>query len=85
MTNRPTETYNKFDIVLVPFPFIDSASSKQRPALILSSSDSFNAMAGASVMAMVTSATHHPWPLDRPIEDLASAGLPVPSLIRMKL
>ena len=36
-------------------------------------------------MAMITSASHTPWPLDVPIVDLASAGLPAPSIIRFKL
>jgi mRNA interferase MazF len=36
-------------------------------------------------MAMITSAAHAPWPLDVPIGDLASAGLPAPSIVRFKL
>ena len=36
-------------------------------------------------MAMITSATNAPWPLDCRIEDLATAGLPAPSLVRFKL
>ena len=34
---------------------------------------------------MITSAGYTVWPLDIPISDLTSAGLPVPSLVRMKL
>lgn len=34
---------------------------------------------------MITSAAHRRWPLDTPIVDLAAAGLPAPSLVRMKL
>lgn len=79
------ETYEQFDVILVPFPFIDLHQSKKRPALILSSADAFNFRAGASIVAMVTSSTHHPWPLDQAIKDLASAGLSVPSIVRMKL
>src|SRR4051812_18464723 len=82
---RPIKTYDCFDVILVPFPFTDHASSKKRPALVLSSSVHFNMKAGASVMAMITTATHHPWPLDIPIHDLKAAGLPVPSMIRIKL
>ena len=36
-------------------------------------------------MAMITTAMHHPWPLDVSIEELKAAGLPVPSIVRMKL
>lgn len=79
------KTYDSFDIVLVPFPFTENASHKKRPALILSCSLSFNKEIGASVMAMITTSTHHPWPLDIPIEHLKTAGLPAVSVIRMKL
>ncbi len=36
-------------------------------------------------MAMITSARHSAWPLDVEIGNLESAGLPAPSVIRMKL
>jgi len=82
---KPIKTYDSFEVVLVPFPFIDNANGKKRPALILSSSASFNMKIGASVMAMITTASHNPWPLDINISDLDAAGLPSSSLIRMKL
>lgn len=75
----------RFDVVVVPFPFTDRAAAKRRPALVLSSAVNFNRGAGHSVMAMITSATGASWPLDTAIEDLASAGLPSPSFVRMKL
>jgi len=78
-----TKVYDRFDVVVVPFPFIDAETSKNRPALIISSSKNFSKE--AIVMAMITSALHTPWPLDVKIKDLEIAGLPVPSLIRMKL
>jgi mRNA interferase MazF len=77
--------YDAFDVVRVPFPFTDKQSDKNRPALVLSSDKTFNGSAGHSVMAMITSATHSPWPLDCAIEDLASAGLPSASIVRFKL
>jgi len=36
-------------------------------------------------MAMITSAKNAPWPLDVSIADLSQAGLPAPSVVRMKL
>ena len=45
----------------------------------------FNSPIGHSVMAMITSAKHSDWPLDTSIEDLTAAGLPAPSIIRLKL
>lgn len=82
---KPIKTYDVFEVVLVPFPFVENASNKKRPALVLSSSNSFNMKAGSSIMAMITTAAHHPWPFDIPIVHLDAAGLPCPSIIRMKL
>jgi mRNA interferase MazF len=53
-----------------------------RPALALSAK-AFNKH-GHSVLAMITSASHHPWPGDTRLEDLKRAGLTAPSLVRMK-
>ena len=78
-------TYKAFDVVVVPFPFTDRAASKRRPALVLSDRDAFNARVGQSVLAMITSAAHSDWPLDTEIGDLKAAGLPSPSIVRMKL
>lgn len=82
---KHTEIYNRYDIVKVPFPFTDQKANKNRPALIISSAKSFNQYIGHSVMTMITSAKHAAWPLDTPINDLSDAGLPVASIIRLKL
>lgn len=78
-------SFDRYDVVVVPFPFTDSAAAKRRPALVLSERKAFNAAAGHSVMAMVTSAKNSAWPLDVAIADPAGAGLPAPSIVRMKL
>jgi len=76
---------DRFDVVVVPFPFTDRKRARRRPALVLSSWDRFGRPAGHSVMAMITSATNAPWPFDVRIGDLESAGLPAPSVVRMKV
>jgi mRNA interferase MazF len=78
-------TFERFDVVRVPFPFTDRQAEMNRPALVISDSAAFNRVAGHSVMAMITSAGHAPWPLDVAIIDLKSAGLPAPSIVRFKL
>ena len=78
-------TCSRYDVVRVPFPFTDRNAEKHRPALVLSDDSGFNDPAGHSVMAMITSAVHAPWPLDVEISDLAAAGLSVASIIRFKL
>ncbi len=77
-------TFERFDIVKVPFPFTDKQATKTRPALVISDRD-FNVSVGQSVMAMITSAKSSIWLFDTDITDLTAAGLPVSCLIRMKL
>ena len=78
-------SFERFAVVRVPFPFTDRNATKNRPALVLSNDADFNTPAGHSVMAMITSQTNAPWPLDCPLADLAAAGLPAPSKVRFKL
>ncbi|GMV46859.1 MAG: hypothetical protein AMXMBFR66_22570 [Pseudomonadota bacterium] len=77
--------FERFTVVRVPFPFTDRAAAKNRPALVISDSGAFGTPAGHSVLAMITSIDNPPWPLDCPLADLASAGLPAPSKLRCKL
>lgn len=74
----------RFAVVRVPLPFSDRVGSKPRPALILSGR-AFNAAAGHSVMAMITRATNTVWPHDYKVIDLAAAGLPAASYVRLKI
>jgi len=78
-------SFELFAVVRVPFPFTHREATKNRPALVVSDRAAFNRPAGHSVMAMITSAGHAPWPLDVPLGDLKSAGLPAPSIVRFKL
>ena len=78
-------TFEAFDVVVVPFPFTDKTTSKRRPALVLSEAKTFNKRIAHSVLAMITSASNSDWPLDIEIEDIDAAGLPFPSIVRMKL
>lgn len=82
---KPSTTFERYSVWLLPFPFADSTASKRRPAVVLSRENTFNAKVGHSVMAMITTAKYSKWPLDTIIKDLASAGLTSPCVIRMKL
>ena len=77
-------TFKPFDVLVVPFPFTDSATMKRRPALVLSA-EQFQDRAGHLVCAMITSRENRGWPLDVELTDLKSAGLPHASVVRMKL
>lgn len=78
-------TYKVFDVVVVPFPFTDQNTDKKRPALVLSDFNSFNDSTQNCVLAMITSAKNPQWPLDTNIGSIQKAGLPAPSMVRMKL
>ena len=78
-------TFKAFDVVVVPFPFTDRATTKRRPALVLSNENTFNKKVGQSILAMITSANNSNWPLDTDIQDLDAAGLSSASVVRMKL
>ena len=73
----------QWDVVIVPFPFSNQPGAKRRPALVLSASG-FNRH-GQAVLAMITTAGHHPWPGDVNLTDLKAAGLNAPCLVRLKL
>ena len=77
--------YKRYDIVRVPFPFTDRDSVKKRPALVLSDEKLFNTPVGHSVLAMITSTKQSSWAFDMAIMDLESTGLPVQSIVRLKL
>ena len=77
-------TFRRWDVVSVPFPFIEGHATKRRPALVVST-DAFHWAHRACFGAMITTARHMQdvRPDDIPIVNLDSAGLPQPSVIRL--
>jgi len=71
-----------WSVVVVPFPFSESAEVKLRPAVVLSLR-AFN-RGGFSILAMITSARHSKVAGDIPLK-AGTAGLQKDCLIRMKL
>ena len=72
-----------FDVIYVPFPLTDLSHVKRRPCVVLGS---FKPRAHNQhlVVAMITSKVANlKYPHDLTIEDLGSAGLPAPSVIRL--
>lgn len=72
-----------WDVVIVPFPFTDKMASKRRPALVLSRR-SFNQY-GHTVLSMITSKAHTPWPGDSHLKNHQAAGLRQPCMVRLKI
>ncbi len=77
-------TFEPFMVVVIPFPFTDSAQTKKRKAFVLSKND-FHTGSGTLVLAMITSAQESSWPGDVFIGDLISAGLKKTCVARMKI
>lgn len=79
--------FSQFDVVKVPFPFTEMPFAKRRPAVVLSNSQNFAFAEDRAkcVLAMITSSSHKPWPLDTPLSSLPDAGLSQASLVRLKL
>lgn len=84
MTPPPMMIFDPFDLIVVPFPFVNSLKTKPRPALVLSTRD-FNHENRHSVLAMVTRATHSRWPSDHEILELQPTGLHAASVVRFKI
>jgi mRNA interferase MazF len=72
------------DVVVVPFPFIDIVAQKRRPSVILSRR-AFNQSNRHSICAMITTAARSRWPTDIAIDDLSTAGLQRPCVVRWKV
>lgn len=75
---------DRFETVVVPFPFAEQPVLKKRPAVVVSSR-AFNAGNGASLVAMITTAKATTWPSDIALSDLEAAGLQTPCIVRMRL
>lgn len=73
--------FNRGDVIKVPFPYTDRATRQSRPALVVSSGGIEDAH-GLLWVVMITSAENRGWPGDVAVRNLATAGLPVASVIR---
>ena len=75
--------FKKWDIVLVPFPFSDLKTSKKRPGLVISP-DAFNRGSDIIIAFITSQLDREQRTGDYLIKGWEKAGLPKPSLIRMK-
>lgn len=75
---------DRFDTIVVPFPFSDIPVLKRRPAIVLSTRR-FNQDNAATLVGMITTAKASVWPSDYVIKDLLAAGLNHPCIVRWRL
>jgi mRNA interferase MazF len=74
-------SFERGDVIKVPFPYTDRATRQRRPALVVSGPELERAH-GLLWVLMITSAENRGWAGDIEVPDLAKAGLPAPSVIR---
>ena len=74
----------RYETIVVPFPFSDIPILKRRPAVVLSGA-AFNDANQSTVVAMITTAKATSWPSDVVLKDLLCANLPQPCLVRWRL
>ncbi len=75
--------YNRWDIVLVSFPFTDLTTTKKRPALIISNENL--KYTDDYIIAFITSNIYtYNKQTDIIIKNWEQSGLPIQSLIRIK-
>ena len=74
-------SFRQGDVIKVPFPYTDRSTRQSRPALVVSAGGIEDAH-GLLWVVMITSAENRGWPGDVAVNNLAAAGLPVPSVIR---
>jgi mRNA interferase MazF len=74
---------DRYDVVVVPFPFDEIPVRKRRPVLVFSGRQ-FNEANDHTVVAMITTAKETSWPSDVVINDLAVAGLLTPCVARLR-
>lgn len=73
------------DVVLVPFPYSDLTTSKQRPALVVSS-DTYHATQPDVILAAITSQVPpRVPPTDHRLREWKAAGLLFPSIVKSSL
>jgi mRNA interferase MazF len=75
---------NHWDIVAVPFPFMERNALKRRPALVISTKE-FNAANDHTILAMITASILEKWPSDHLITKPKEAGLNHDCFVRMKV
>ena len=75
---------DRFDTLVIPFPFAEIPILKRRPVAVLSGKR-FNAANGATLCAMITTAKTTSWLSVYAIRDLKAAGLEVACILRFRL
>jgi mRNA interferase MazF len=72
--------FERWDVVAVPFPYVERPILHRRPALVVAAG--LGAAQDLLWVLMITAAANPRWPDDVEIDDHALAGLPIASVVR---
>jgi mRNA interferase MazF len=72
--------FEPWQIVAVPFPYVERPIQQRRPALIVAAG--LGEARDLLWVLMITAAANRRWPDDVEIDDHTAAGLPIPSVVR---
>ena len=77
-------SFSRGEVVLVPFPFTDLTTQKQRPALIISSKSFNDSSADAILLAITSQIPQELDPSDHrlSLDEQRKGGLPKPSVVK---
>jgi mRNA interferase MazF len=85
MTRSKRADFKRGDVLLIPFPFTDSVTQKQRPAVVVSTAAYISRTIDV-IVAMVSSKSGRALrPGDHSLSDWRGAGLIGPSIVRPRL
>lgn len=76
--------FRQGEVILVPFPFSDQTTVKQRPAVIISSNE-YNLSREDVIVAAITSVINIIWIGDYRLRNWEEAGLAKPSVVKAAL
>lgn len=74
----------RYETIVVPFPFADIPVLKRRPTVVLSGA-AFNKLNNATLVAMITTAKRSEWPSDIQLRDVLAANVPKDCFVRWRL
>ena len=75
-------TFQRGDVIPVPFPFSDLSTTKVRPAVVLSSDQYHSTEPDLLLAALTSQVTRATGPFDYRLSDWRSAGLRFPSALK---
>src|SRR6266851_5547437 len=80
-TGRAMPTFDRFDVVSVPFRYTDRPVRQRRPALVVSA-PAYEQATGLVWVVMIAAAENRSWPGDVRLAEARRAGLSIPSVVR---